>query len=127
VPRSVTALICAALLAGGVAACGESDQEQAREVVQQYIDASNADDFDQVCDLYSDEFKQQLVAGANCPAFVQEQSSAVEQEFELVQISVNGDRGTAEINAVQKEEGGPRRIRLQLQRTGDEWQVSGFE
>ena len=56
-PRSLTALACAAALLSAVG-CGESDQEQAREVVQAYVDAQNDEDFEAVCDLYSESLKQ---------------------------------------------------------------------
>jgi ketosteroid isomerase-like protein len=126
VPRSVTALICAALLAA-VAGCGESDQEKAREVVQDYVEASNGDDFERVCELYSEEFKEQLGIDENCAGFVEEQSSGVEQELQLVEVRVNGDRGSAEIDALREEEGGPARIHLLLERSDGEWKISGFQ
>ena len=125
-PRSVIALFCACLLAFA-AGCGESDQEKAREVVQDYVEASNGDDFERVCELYSDEFKEQLGIEQNCAGFVEEQSSGVEQELQLVEVRVNGDRGSAEVDAVREEEGGPARIRLLLEQTDGEWRISGFQ
>lgn len=117
-------MICAALLAA-VAGCGDSGEEQARDVVQDYVDAANADDFDRICELYSDEYIEQL-GTEDCPAFVQEQSSGVEQELELVDVRTNGDQATAEIDIAREEEGGPARITLQLVRDGDEWRIANF-
>lgn len=125
-PRSVTALICACLLAFA-AGCGESDEEKAREAVQDYVEASNGDDFDRVCELYSDEYKEQLGIDENCAGFVEEQSSGVEQELELVEVRVDGDRGSAEVDAVREEEGGPARIHLLLSKSDGEWEISGFQ
>lgn len=125
-PRSVTAAVCAALLVAA-AGCGQSDQEKAREVVQEYIDASNSGDYERVCELYSEEFKRQLAIEENCPGFVEEQSSGVAQELELVEVRVDGDRATAQIDAVREEEGGTARIGLLLERAdGDEWQITDF-
>ncbi|MGH2955964.1 MAG: hypothetical protein ACRDL6_03095 [Solirubrobacterales bacterium] len=112
---------------GVFAGCGESDQEKAREVLQEYVEASNGDDFERVCDFYTEEFKEQLGAGEDCPAFVEEQSSGVDQELELVEVRVNGDRGSAEVDVLREEEGGPARVRLLIERTDGEWRISGFQ
>jgi ketosteroid isomerase-like protein len=126
VPRSITAVVCAALLVAA-AGCGQSDQEKAREVVQEYIDASNDGDYERVCELYSEDFKRQLAVD-DCPAFVEEQTSGVEQELELVDVRADGDRATAQIDAVRQEEGGTARIGLLLERAdGDEWRITDFQ
>jgi ketosteroid isomerase-like protein len=121
---SLVAAACAlAVVATG---CGESDQEQAREVVQDYVDAVSEQDFDAVCDLYSDAFKQQLAVGDNCAAFVQEQTSGgPTQELSVVDVRVNEDKATADLDATN-EAGGPSRITLQLERQDDTWKISGF-
>jgi ketosteroid isomerase-like protein len=121
---SFVAVTCAlALVAAG---CGESDQEQARDAVQDYVDAVGAQDYDAVCDLYSDSFKDELAVGENCAAFVQEQTSGgPPQELEVVDVRVNGDKATADLDA-SNEAGGPSRITLQLERDGDDWRISGF-
>jgi ketosteroid isomerase-like protein len=123
-PRLLTALACGAALAALVA-CGESEQEQAREVVQEYVDATNSDDFDRVCDLYSDSLKRELGA-ADCPAFVQEQSSGVETELELVEVRVSGEKATADIDSGSEQEG-PARLGLTLEREDEEWRITGFQ
>ena len=124
--RALTALACAASLLL-VAACGESEQEQAREVVQDYVDATNDGDFEAVCGLYSESLKAELAVGENCAAFVQEQSSGADDagELEVVDVRVNGDKATANINAIRESEG-PSRISLQLGREGDDWRITGF-
>jgi ketosteroid isomerase-like protein len=122
--RLLTALVCGAAIAGLVA-CGESDQEQAREVVQDYVDATNSDDFERVCELYSDSLKQELGA-ADCPAFVEEQSSGVETELELVEVRVSGDKATADLDSRSEQEG-PARLGLMLEREDDEWRITGFQ
>ena len=107
--------------------CGESEQEQAREVVQDYVDAVGDQDYDTVCDLYSDKLKDELAIGDNCPAFVQEQTSgAGAQNLEVVEVTVNGDRATADLNS-QSEGEGASRIGLTLERQDDTWRISGFQ
>lgn len=118
-------LLCAFVL-GGLAGCGESDQEKARELVQDYVEASNGEDFERVCELLSDGYKEQL-AVEDCAGFVEEQSSAVEQQLELVEVRVDGEQGSAEVDAVREEEGGPARVRLLLERSDGEWRISGFQ
>ncbi len=121
----LTALACAAALATALLACGETDQEQAREVAQDYVEASNEDDFAAVCELYSESFKQQLGA-ADCPAFVEENSSGADSELELVDVRVSDDTATADIDIVS-EDGGPIRVGLRLQREDGDWRIVGLQ
>jgi ketosteroid isomerase-like protein len=124
--RTITAVACAAALVA-VTGCGESDQEQAREVAQDYVDARNSSDFERVCDLYSDRFKQELAIGENCPAFVEEQTSGAAGELSVVDVRVNGDRATADLDITQGSEG-PSRIALTLEREDDdEWRITGLQ
>jgi len=125
--RSLTALLCADALVA-LAGCGESEQEQAREAVQGYVDAQNGDDFEAVCDLYSDAFKAQLgVTPEACPAFVQEQSSGAATSFELVGVNVNGDTATADIDAMSEDGAGPSRLTVTLAREDGEWVITGLQ
>jgi hypothetical protein len=121
---TITALACAAALAGAIG-CGQSEEEKAREVAQDYVDARNDGDHDAVCDLYSEGFKQQLAVGDNCPAFVAEQTSGAEGELSLVDVHVSDDRGTADVDVASGEEG-PSRIVLTLEREDGDWRISGF-
>jgi hypothetical protein len=126
VPRSITAVLCAALLVAA-AGCGQSDQEKAREVVQDYVDARSAQDYEAVCDLYSDSFKQQLGA-TDCPAFVQEQTAGadVQEDLKIVSVRVNEDRAIAELDAAG-ETGAPTRIGLVLERQDGDWLITGLQ
>ena len=126
VRRTITALVCAAALVAA-AGCGETDQEQAREVVQDYVDARNDGDFELVCDLYSDSFKQQLAIGENCPAFVEEQTSGAGGELSVVDVHVRDDQATADLDVSQGSEG-PSRVALVLERGDDgEWKITGLQ
>ena len=126
VRRTITALVCAAALLAA-AGCGETDQEQAREVVQDYVDARNEGDFALVCDLYSDSFKQQLAIGENCAAFVEEQTSGAGGQLSVADVHVNDDRATADLDVSEGSEG-PSRIALVLEREDDgEWKITGIQ
>jgi hypothetical protein len=120
----LTALLCGVAIAAA-AGCGESDQEQAREVVQDYVDANNDGDFETVCDLYSESFKQEL-AVEDCPGFVEENSSGAGGELSVVEVRVNGDRATADIDVSRGQEG-PSRVGLTLEREDDSWRISGLQ
>ncbi|MDP9188866.1 MAG: nuclear transport factor 2 family protein [Actinomycetota bacterium] len=126
-PRSLIALACVAALLGA-AGCGESDQEQAREVVQAYVDAQNEQDFDAICDLYADSLKQELAVG-DCPAFVQEQTTGadVPQELELIEVRVRDETATADIDTLREDGQGPLRLTLTLKREDDDWRISALQ
>jgi hypothetical protein len=124
--RTITALACAAALVGA-AGCGESDQEQAREVAQDYVDARNDGDFELVCDLYSESYKEQLAIGENCPAFVEEQTTgAGGGELSVADVNTSGDRATADLDVSMGAEG-PSRVALVLEREDDDWKITGVQ
>ncbi|MGH2923672.1 MAG: hypothetical protein ACRDKH_06570, partial [Solirubrobacterales bacterium] len=105
-----------------------SDQERAREVVQQFVDARNDDDAAAECDLYSDDYLAEL-AVADCTAFIEEQNSAVdgEERNEIVDVEVNDDRGTANVDVIREAEGGPTRIGVLLAEEDGDWRIAGFQ
>jgi hypothetical protein len=117
--------VAAAAIAAAIG-CGETDQEQAREVAQDYVEASNSDDFEAVCEMYSEELIEELGA-TDCPAFVQENSAGAESELELVDVRVSDDIATADIDVVS-EGGGPIRVGLRLERNADdEWEIVSLQ
>jgi hypothetical protein len=124
VPRSITAAICTFLVVAGVG-CGQSDQEEAREAVQDYVDASNGDDYERVCELYADSFKEELGA-TDCPAFVEEQTSGLDGEIEIVSVRVRDERAIAELDAAG-ESGAPTRIGLILEQEDGDWLITGLQ
>lgn len=119
----LTALACSAALAVA-AGCGESDQEQAREVVQDYAEARNAGDYAAVCDLFSDEFIQEL-AVEDCPGFIEEQTSGADEDVSVVDVRVKDDTATADLDV--NTEAGPSRIVIRLERDGDDWLIVGLQ
>ncbi len=125
--RTLILLVCAAALAA-VAGCGESDQEQAREIVQDYVDAQNEGDFDRICELYSDRLKQEFGIGENCADFVEEASSGAEgdERFEIVDVRVRDERAAADLN-VRRESEGPARISLSLENEDGDWKITGLQ
>lgn len=125
--RVLTAIACGAALAVA-AGCGESDQEQAREVVQQFVDARNGNDYAAECDLYSESYIEELRT-PDCPAFIEEMSSGVggEERHEIVDVEVNDGRATANVDVIREAEGGPVRIGLLLAEEDGDWRITGFQ
>jgi hypothetical protein len=128
---ALTAIACLALL-GALAGCGESAQEQAREVVQDFVDAREAGDGEAECALYSESYVQSLGVGENCAGFVEESSAAAgPEDLEIVEVTVKGDTATADIDIQREGEGeGPARIGLQLEREGGDdgdWRITAFQ
>ena len=68
--HTLTALACLVALAAA-AGCGESEQEQAREVAQDYAEARTDGDYAAVCELFSENFVAELQTD-DCPAFIKE-------------------------------------------------------
>jgi hypothetical protein len=122
----LTTAVCVAALVAAIG-CGQSDEQQARDVVQDYVDARAEGDYGRVCELYSESFKQELATGPNCEAFVEEQSSGAEPgELEIVDVRVNDDKATADLDATS-ESGAPIRIGLQLERQDDDWRITALQ
>jgi hypothetical protein len=122
----LTAAVCLAALAVAIG-CGQSDEQQARDAVQDYVDARVEGDYERECELYSDSYKEQLGVDGNCPEFVKEAASGgPPSELEIVDVRVNGDKANADLDATG-ESGAPIRIGLQLEREGDEWRISALQ
>jgi hypothetical protein len=122
----LTTAVCLAALAAATG-CGQSDEQQARDVVQDYVDARAEGDYERECELYSDSYKQQLGVGENCPEFVKEASSGAETgELEIVDVRVSGDRATADLDATD-ESGQPVRLGLRLERQDDDWRITALQ
>ena len=123
---TLTALACSVAIAA-LGACGESEQEQAREVVQDYAEARNAGDSQAVCELFSESFVEQLGTD-DCPAFIEEQTAGAngEQQLEVVDVRVSDEVATAELDAIS-ESAGPSRIVLRLEQEDEEWRITGLQ
>lgn len=125
--RSIAALGCAVALAGAAGCGGDDGNGSAEETAQAYVDARNEGDVERVCELFSDELREQL-AGENCPALIEEQSSGAETEFTLIRVDEEGDRATAVVKARTDEGGTTQEAELQigLERQNDEWRLTAL-
>lgn len=120
---------------------GSLTQEQAREVVEDYVEARNEDDFDRVCELFSEDFNRQLgkqfdlSGGGDCAAGVQVASEASglgagTQEFRVIDVRVREERAVADFDVVSDQEGPsriapePQPLGLVLERQDDERKIT---
>ena len=124
--HTLTALVCTAAIAAA-AGCGESDQEQAREVAQDYAEARTSGDYEAVCELFSDSFVAELQTD-DCPAFIEEQTAGAdgEEQVEVVEVRASGDKATADLD-ITSGSGGPTRIGLSLEQEDGEWLITGLQ
>jgi ketosteroid isomerase-like protein len=122
------ALICLlALLAG----CGGGDDKKdAQQTVRDFVTAVNERDADAYCeDLITEEFREKstFAKGDRATESCKRQLKAIKGlHIELVRIvntKVDGDKAT--VTAVLRRPGGQVRQRLQLEKDGGDWKLSG--
>jgi hypothetical protein len=121
--RLVVIAVASAIALG---ACGGgSDEQSARDVAQEYVDARNQGDAGKVCELYSDELKSSL-GTSDCVAFVKEQTSGVPTRVSLVSVQQTDDHATATIRAAAGGETSQAtaRVRIDLARQDGDWRIT---
>ena len=123
----IAALTClVALLAG----CGGDDKKEAEQTVRDFVRAVNERDADAYCDdLITQEFleKSTFAKGDQASESCKRTFKAIKGlNIELVRIvktEVDGDKAT--VVAVLRRPGGQIRQRLQLEKDGGDWKLSG--
>jgi ketosteroid isomerase-like protein len=127
--RTLILLVCAAALAA-TAGCGKTDEQAAQDAVNDYVAAQNDRDFQRVCELYSDELRQQLVGVTSeeqCSRFLEEQTSGdAKGDQSVVGVRVKDDHATADIDVVREGEG-PSRVTLTLERQDGGWRITALQ
>jgi hypothetical protein len=122
IKRSLIALSCLALLAG----CGGGGGgESAADVANDYVKAQSQGDFGRVCELFSDQLRQQL-GGSNCVRFLQEQSSGIaRRQLDVASVNENGDQATVKLRTAG-ESGGGVNLQISLARQNGDWRVTSI-
>ncbi len=122
----LTALVCAALTAAA-AGCGESDEEQARETVEDYIAAREAGDEQAICDMLSVDLKAQLGLGDTCSGQAAELGAGGEAlTLEIIDVRVRDEQAAADLN-VSRNGQPPSRIQLRLVDEDGEWRIAALQ
>ena len=124
--RFVALLCLVALLAG----CGGDDKEDAQQTVRDFVTAVNERDADAYCDdLITEEFREKstFAKGDQAVESCKRQLKAIKGlHIELVRIvSTKVDGDTATVVAVLRRPGGEIKQRLQLEKDGGDWKLSG--
>jgi ketosteroid isomerase-like protein len=121
------ALTCVLAL---VAGCGGDDKKDAEQTVRDFVKAVNERDADAYCDdLITQEFleKSTFAKGDQASESCKRTFKAIKGlHIELVRIvktEVDGDKAT--VVAVLRRPGGQIRQRLQLEKDGGDWKLSG--
>jgi ketosteroid isomerase-like protein len=121
----IAGMVLAAVLAG----CGGSggDEQSARDVAAEYVNARNHGDAAKVCELYSDRLVAQLKT-SNCVAFVKEQTSGTATDLTLLRVTEHGDTAIATVQARLGGDVGNAiaPIELEMTRQDGEWRISGL-
>lgn len=118
-----------ALLSLVLAACGGgSDPEQVRETVEAFASASQAKDYQRICDeLLAPKLVEEVESvGLPCEAALKQGLGSVESpQLTIGQIDVRGDDATAEVRTSARGEP-PSSDVLKLVRAGDSWRIASL-
>lgn len=114
--RSGRALVAAAALGAALlTACGESDEDSIRDAALGYGESNGAE----ACEFLSSSALDQLGGESGCE---RQFESVPPAEFEVEDVSVDGDSATASVRNVDSD----MVIDLQFAKEDDEWLVSSF-
>ena len=121
------ALICLLAL---VAGCGGDDKKDAEQTVRDFVKAVNERDADAYCDdlitqgfLEKSTFAKGDQASESCKRTFKAIKGLHIELVRIVKTEVDGD--TATVVAVLRRPGGQIRQRLQLEKDGGDWKLSG--
>lgn len=121
------ALTCVLAL---VAGCGGDDKKDAEQTVRDFVKAVNERDADAYCDdLITQEFLEKSTfakgdrAGESCKRTFKAIKGLHIELVRIVKTEVDGDKAT--VVAVLRRPGGQIRQRLQLEKDGGDWKLSG--
>jgi ketosteroid isomerase-like protein len=126
--RRLVALMCLLALVAGCG--GDDDKKEAEQTVRDFVKAVNERDADAYCDeLITEEFleKSTFAKGDQAKESCKREFKAIKGlHIELVRIvrtKVDGDEAT--VVAVLRRPGGQITQRLQLEKDGGDWKLSG--
>lgn len=133
--KHARSLLAALAVAGALGGCGgqgasttgatASDQAEVRAAVESYLGALRAGDADGVCDLLTRRELQDLDAAGSCAEIMGRGLALIEEngvelpDYELSQISIDGDRAESRLVGGSTDEVIP------LTREDGEWKLEG--
>jgi ketosteroid isomerase-like protein len=120
------ALACAVSIAIGTG-CGQTDQEQVREVTEDYIGAISKQDFAAACELFTDEYRTELGGDSGCARAQADQFTGPQgtsPELEIAGVRVRGDRANVALNVSRDGSPSPLAL-LMVAEDDDRWRIRG--
>jgi ketosteroid isomerase-like protein len=121
-----TLTACAFLITLGTG-CGQTDQEQVREVTEDYIDAIAKGDYEAACELFTPAYLSELDGTAGCARSQADQfggPSGSTATLEIAAVRTKGDRANVTIN-VSRGGSPPSPLALLMSNEADDWRISG--
>lgn len=127
-----TALVLAALVAGGLAGCGKSDEDEAQDAVQTYLTAFGDGDGEKACELLTEKVRDAFVAQVrglvdteDCgKAFDTIQKGLTPAQTKAVSgvrvagAKIDGDRGTVNVRS------GGTTVATRVEKVDGDWRIA---
>lgn len=106
--------------------CGRSDEEKARDTVDEFVHAREDADYEKVCELFDAGFRRDQGLLANCAQTLEAQAAGQPPQgsTSVVSVKVTGGKATAELDVSQAGETPSRQTVTLVRRDGD-WKIAG--
>jgi hypothetical protein len=126
VGRPLVALVAAALALGGCGS-GPSDADQVRSTVLAFARATQAKDYQRLCDLLAPRLQDKLKqAGLPCETALRKGLGEVrDPKLTLGRVTVHGDSATADVRTSARGQPAARAT-LKLTKVGDRWKIASL-
>ena len=125
--RRVATLLVGAVALFGVAACGGSDEDDAKDVVKDFMNGLADEDGQKVCDQLSQSAKEPIErSGADCgeqfEGLAREATQENKDQLKDIDpdVSVDGDEATAKVPNI----GGPGESEIKLKKEDGDWKIT---
>jgi hypothetical protein len=123
--RLLTASIAlAAVSAGLLTACGQTEDERARRAAEDYADRVIERDFPAACELFGPSYRQRLGGLDGCVASQRVQWAQPVEEIQVVKVLAKKRRGLAKLE-ISRQGFGPSPLTLVLKRPEKLWLIVG--
>ena len=120
------ALLSALVAALAAVACNsETDEEQVRDTLQRFADATASKDYQALCDdIFATKLVEEVKQSVACELALKNSSlgEARKPKLAIKSVKVDGDRATADVESSAANQPASR-DKVQLIREGDEWRI----
>ena len=126
--RPLLVLAAAIAAAGGLAACGDSDEDQVRAVVERFADAGAKQDYQRICDELITPALSQKVEQIGLPcevAFRQGLKDVKKPTLTVRSVKIDGDKARVAVHSTAANQS-PSDDTLEVVKVNDEWRISSL-